>query len=97
VDSRESAEPEVAVGCRVVLSSSGLFGTVRFVGAASFQEGLWVGVELDSEQVRENACVLLEFGECGGLARCASVKLMNNNSPFRQLTLSYIILYSFPR
>jgi hypothetical protein len=40
----------VAVGCRVVLSSSGLFGTVRFAGNTAFQSGLWVGVELDGQE-----------------------------------------------
>lgn len=40
------------VGCRVVLSSSGIFGTVRYVGPTNFQSGNWVGVELDSEEVR---------------------------------------------
>jgi hypothetical protein len=39
------------MGCRVVLSSSGIFGTVRYVGPTTFQEGAWVGVELDTEQV----------------------------------------------
>jgi hypothetical protein len=50
----ESVPPaalEVVCGCRVVLASSGLFGTVKFVGEASFQAGTWVGIELDSEQV----------------------------------------------
>jgi len=40
----------VTVGCRVVLSSSGLFGTVRFTGNTTFQSGLWVGVELDNQE-----------------------------------------------
>lgn len=53
---------EVVNECRVVLASSGLFGTVRFVGEASFQAGTWVGIELDSEQVRQyvvDICVLV--------------------------------------
>jgi hypothetical protein len=43
---------DVVAGCRVVLSTSGLFGTVRFVGSTTFQSGLWIGIELDSKQVR---------------------------------------------
>jgi hypothetical protein len=49
----ETTKPAMTpvLGCRVVLTSSGLFGTVLYVGPTSFQSGTWVGVELDSEQV----------------------------------------------
>jgi len=52
-----SAVPEVVAGCRVVLGTSGLFGTVRYVGGTSFQAGEWVGVELDSEAGKNDGTV----------------------------------------
>lgn len=54
-----AASSKFAVGqrVRVVGSSPELLGTVRFVGATQFAEGMWIGVELDTPDGKNNGSV----------------------------------------
>jgi hypothetical protein len=44
-----SVRPEIGLGRRVGLSRRAVLtvGTVRFVGHVDFDDGLWIGIELD--------------------------------------------------
>lgn len=60
---QETVLPEwLREGAHVTVGSNKA-GTVRYVGAAQFAEGVWVGVELDTPVGRSLLFFLISFSE----------------------------------
>lgn len=58
-------ETTLAIGTRVLVKDTGLEATVRFFGEPQFAKGIWVGVELDTEQGKNSGDVKgVQYFEC---------------------------------
>lgn len=69
-DKLEAAGNQVVlpVGSRALVGTQQLKGTVRFVGSTNFASGVWIGVELDTPQGRNDGSVKgVRYFECTAL------------------------------
>ena len=59
----------VAIGDKVVTTTTGLLGTVRYVGTTNFTKGLWIGLELHDPGERTKVQKLHNRKSCFGNRR----------------------------